>query len=94
MSANITSFLQFFFIAVVVSVVAHSLSRKLAVASGTAAAVSSILTVTFWTLRRGFDGWYIIGLVTLFGIGAAIAFATGFLFRVVRARREGNRHAA
>jgi hypothetical protein len=94
MSANVASFVQFFTIAVAVSIIAHSLSRRLEVASGTAAAVAAVVTIIFWSIRHGFDGWYIIGLVTLFGLGAAIAFPIGFIFRLARARRDRGGHAA
>lgn len=95
MSQNALSFLQFLGIALVVSTIAHSLSRRLEVASGAAALISAALTVAFWWVRQGyFDGWYFVGFVTLSALGAGVAFAVGFAFRYARRRRGTRRIAA
>jgi hypothetical protein len=95
MSQNAITFVQFFGIALAISVIAHSLSRRLEVASGVAAVASAALAITYWSFRQGyFDGWFIIAFVTLSAIGAAVAFAVGFAFRHFRRQREPQRHAA
>jgi len=92
MNQNTLSFLQFLGIALAVSTIAHSLSRRTGVASGIAAVVSAVLTIAFWSVRQGyFDGWYVVGFFTLTAVGAGVAFAVGFIFRRVRRRREARR---
>lgn len=87
MSQNTLSFLQFLAIALTVSTIAHSLTRKIEIASGIAAVVSSVLSIAYWSLKLGhFDGWFIIAFFTLSAPGAGVAFAVGFLFRLVRRR--------
>jgi len=95
MSQNTLSLLQFLGIALTVSAIAHSLSRRLGVASGIGAVVSAALTIAFWSVRQGyFDGWYVVGFVTLSTAGLAVAFAVGYIFRRVRRRQEARQHAS
>lgn len=89
MTQNTLSFVQFLLVALVLSALAHSLSRALAVAAALSAFGSAAITIAWWSIRQGyFDGWYFISAVTLSAWGAVISLAVGFVFRHWR-RRAG-----
>jgi len=91
MSAEETGVVVFCATSVIVSVIAHALARRSAVASAASATVSTIMFSIFAYLKAGhLDPFFLIALVVGWFWAYIIAYIVGTPFRVVRTRRAAN----